>query len=160
MKRIETQIRTFAPVDGYEGLYSVSKCGKIYLHKRKRTANIKPNKSGYTQIGLRKKGQVKTILVHRIVAKAFIDPIPNKSHVNHIDGNKSNNDVNNLEWCTHTENMHHVLDTGLKDYGEQEDTREQANFGNYGTEISIINIAKFFDVDEGEIMIGRDFKVK
>ncbi len=51
--------------------------------------------------------------VHRFVAMAFIKRDKLKNYVNHIDGNKSNNHVDNLEWCTHTENIRHAVDTGL-----------------------------------------------
>lgn len=52
--------------------------------------------------------------VHRIVAETFIEKIDGKSHVNHIDGNKQNNAVENLEWVTQSENDKHAYDTGLK----------------------------------------------
>ena len=58
--------------------------------------------------------EIKHVTVHRLVASAFIPNIENKPEVNHIDGIKSNNCDWNLEWSTHSENMQHAYDTGLK----------------------------------------------
>lgn len=110
-------------VIGYEGLYKVSNLGNVKMLQRllpdKRILKEKILKqqiqrNGYLLVGLRKEGKQKFILVHRIVASAFIPNIENKKQVNHIDGNKLNNKVNNLEWVTASENIKHAYKTGLK----------------------------------------------
>ena len=69
---------------------------------------------GYLVAHLSKDNKAKNILVHRLVAESFI-PNPNKYPcVNHIDGNKQNNNINNLEWCTHSENDLHAYKIGLR----------------------------------------------
>lgn len=112
------------PVDNYEGLLMVSSFGRIKSISRKvlnsGTYNgfyIKKDiilkqrisKHGYCTISFRRK----SFLVHRLVAKAFILNPENKPQVNHIDGDKLNNNLNNLEWCSRLENMRHAFNLGL-----------------------------------------------
>ena len=69
--------------------------------------------TGYPRVKLRLSGKVKHLFVHRAVAEAFIPNPDNKPQVNHKDGNKMNPCLDNLEWCTPKENMHHASITGL-----------------------------------------------
>lgn len=69
--------------------------------------------NGYQFVCLRKNGNSKKFSVHRLVAEAFIPNPQNLPCVNHIDGNKQNNSVENLEWCTYSENLKHAIDIGL-----------------------------------------------
>ena len=99
-------------VVGYEGLYQVSNLGRIKSLKRKcksihgyRTVSEKiysqsVDRYGYLIVSLHKNGKKKTYTVHRLVAKAFIDNPLMLPQINHIDENKKNNKVDNLEWCT------------------------------------------------------------
>lgn len=112
-------------VAGYEGLYQVSNLGRVKNLKRKvpyakgmrtipeRILQNHTNKYGYVYVRLYKDAKGKNIKLHRIVAQAFIENPENKRCVNHIDGNKENNRVENLEWVTHSENMQHASDNGL-----------------------------------------------
>lgn len=95
-------------IDGYEGLYLVSNKGNIkslqnYGKIKERIMKLSI-KRGYYEVGLRKKGIKKYYLVHRLVAKAFIENTNNFSCINHIDENKLNNNIENLEWCNHKYN--------------------------------------------------------
>lgn len=74
----------------------------------------KTKKDRYLRVCLSKNRISKWILVHRLVAEAFIPKPKNKQQVNHIDGDKQNNNAENLEWCTQSENMKHAQDIGLK----------------------------------------------
>ena len=103
-------------IKGYEGLYQVSNLGKVkrlrFINKhtnieKETIKSQKIRKDGYLEVVLYKDGKGKCIQVHRIVATAFIPNIENKPQVNHIDGNKKNNIVKNLEWVTRSENMRH-----------------------------------------------------
>lgn len=102
------------PINGYEGLYEVSNFGRIkslIFHNGKNDRILKQriNKYGYAQVGLyhNKEKQPKTFTVHRIVASNFITNPNNYNQVNHIDGNKTNNNVNNLQWCNSKINNRH-----------------------------------------------------
>lgn len=92
------------PVAGYEGVYEVSNFGNMKSLQRRyaseRILRKTKDRKGYEQVNLRKDGKRQCCKVHRLVAEAFI-PNPDKlSQVNHKDENKSNNRVENLEWCT------------------------------------------------------------
>ena len=99
-------------VKNYEGLYQISNLGNVKrISSGKR---LKPyNRKGYIRVALSKDDTTKHIDIHRLVAQAFIPNPENKPEVNHIDGDKSNNEVSNLEWCTRKENMNHAKNTGL-----------------------------------------------
>lgn len=92
------------PVKGYKGLYEVSNTGKVRNAKTLHNLSIFKNKQGYCRVNLWKNNAQKKYALHRVVAEAFIPNIYNKPQVNHIDENKSNNNANNLEWCTQFEN--------------------------------------------------------
>lgn len=105
-------------VNVYEGAYQISNLGNIKSLPRKNTKGkiLKPakNNRGYLRVGLCYKGKVRYDSVHRLVAETFI-PNPKKlPEVNHIDGDKLNNKVENLEWVTKGENQSHAYKTGLR----------------------------------------------
>lgn len=90
-------------IKGYEGLYEVSNLGRVkslnYNHTRKEGFLKPADKRGYLSVQLFKNGILKWHLVHRLVASAFIENPDNLPQVNHIDQNKKNNKVSNIEWC-------------------------------------------------------------
>lgn len=114
-------------VVGYEGIYQVSTDGKIkknkVTYKRKTDGALITLPSiimktrvlrGYETVGLTKNGKQKTKPVHRIIAEAFIPNPENKEEVNHLDGDKLNNKLSNLEWVTKSENSLHAFKLGLR----------------------------------------------
>ena len=111
-------LETWRPVVGYEGLYEVSDFGEVRSLDRWRgngkgyfqeTRVKKPVKqaNGYLYVGLYKDGKPKMYRVHRLVAQAFIENPYNLPEVNHIDEDKTNNVVSNLEWCDRKYNINH-----------------------------------------------------
>lgn len=118
------------PVEPYSEFFMVSNFGNIKMIKKcsihrkfdgKETL-ITPNIGswGYKVIRLTALNQSKDFLVHRLVAMTFIENPQNKTQVNHIDGNKLNNCVDNLEWTTPSENIQHAYDTGLISYYDKD----------------------------------------
>lgn len=99
-------------IKGYEGLYQVSKEGKVYSIKSGRYLTGSVDMDGYGSVGLRKNGRTKRVKTHRLVASTFIPNPENKPQVNHKDEDKNNNHYSNLEWSTQSENILHRFDKG------------------------------------------------
>lgn len=105
------------PVKGYEGLYEASNYGRIRSLPRATTSGrvLKPHtngRNGYVYVCLSKENVRKTLRVHRLIAEAFWGT--SGLQVNHKDGCKTNNRLDNLEYCTQSENMKHAYRTGLE----------------------------------------------
>ena len=102
-------------VIGYEELFSITEDGQIWSKRSSRFLKLNIL-NGYlahvTKIGGRE-GKNVVLKAHRLVAKAYVSNPENKPYVNHKDGDKLNNHVDNLEWCTARENTQHAHDTGL-----------------------------------------------
>ena len=106
-------METWKDIEDFEGKYQVSNFGRVRNSRNQIMKQAKHYK-GYLIIQLYKHGKPKTKAIHRLVANAFINNPKNKPQINHKDGNKQNNNVSNLEWCTQSENNLHAYKTGLK----------------------------------------------
>ena len=102
-------------IKGYDDYY-VSSRGNVYSKKTEKIMIPSPRgkTSPYLSVVLRKDGAQKTYSVHRLVAEAFIPNPYGKETVNHLDGDKTNNNVTNLEWATRSENDRHAYRIGLR----------------------------------------------
>ena len=101
-------------VKGFEN-YLITLDGKVFSLYTMKFLKSKVTNAGYHQIQLFSgKGNYKYFSVHRLVAEAYIQNTENKEQVNHMDGNKLNNLMCNLEWMTRSENQQHCSDTGLR----------------------------------------------
>lgn len=97
-------------IEGYDGAYKINRYGVVisfrqYKQGKRITQSV--NKCGYVTVSLYKEGKLKTYTKHRLLAKAFVSNPYNHPCVNHIDENKQNNHISNLEWCTHKYNTNH-----------------------------------------------------
>ena len=98
---------------GYEGEYQISNYGQIKSLKRNIFLAL-DNQRGYRKVGLRTRNRKrKRVYVHRLVALHFLQNPEKKPQINHIDCNKSNNNIFNLEWCDNSQNMEHAIKNNL-----------------------------------------------
>lgn len=134
-------------VKGIEGLYEVDERGNVFsivsdAHRRARILKQYPNENGYMKVNLYDlQGKCKKKYVHRLVAEAFIPNPDNKSNINHKDCNVKNNIVENLEWCTQSENVSYCVRLGRHNNSfttvvdgisyESERAASRAIYGNY-----------------------------
>lgn len=114
-------IELWKDIDGYEGFYQVSNLGRVrslprYVSDRRlgtkflkgRDLSLTADSNGYVIVVLQRNGEKRSFKVHRLVTTAFLPNPENKPSVNHIDHNKANNCLSNLEWCTPKENTAHM----------------------------------------------------
>ena len=140
-------------IPGYEGLYQVSNLGNVkslygwngrrYIEREKvLKKGVGHSVANYYRevVVLVKSRKKKTCMVHRLVAEAFLPNKNNLSEVNHIDGNPLNNNVENLEWCTHKENITHAIETGLMHYYKP--TKEELVELYINQRMSLVEIAR------------------
>lgn len=153
-------------IKGYEGIYKISNFGKIKSLERKIGINggyfinkekiLKPNQDsrGYPSVRLRLNGVPILYRVHRLLAIAFIPNSENKPCVNHKNGIKSNNSLDNLEWCTQSENIRHAIDTGLK-----VSSKGEKHGRSKLTDIQVVDIKERLKKGERNVSIAKTFNI-
>lgn len=130
-------VEIWKDINGFEGYYQISDYGNVRSLDRFDGVNhrkgqlLKPTLkfNGYLQVGLRKHNKRKYFSIHRLVAIHFIDNPENKKQINHIDCNKQNNTINNLEWVTPKENQFHAKENGLRN--NMPSGEKHTNYGKY-----------------------------
>ncbi|MGJ0317685.1 HNH endonuclease [Aliarcobacter cryaerophilus] len=143
-------------IEGYENKYSITSDGKVWSHIRNKFLKY-DLRDKYYAVKLGKFG--KKMSIHRLVALAFIPNLENKPYINHKDGNKLNNNVSNLEWCTARENTYHAQATGLMNLRTYPVFRRQKILSSeinkvcdlYKKGASVISIAEKYKVTRGAI---------
>lgn len=150
--------------------YLISKNGVVKNKKTNRVLKAcSTSSNGYFTVYV----DGKNILLHRLLAETFIPNLENKPCINHIDGNKLNNSLENLEWCTYKENLEHARKTGLNPYKaltkeksrhhkltENEVQYIKDNYEKYSKNYSGRALSKKFNVSEScisEIILGKSW---
>ena len=118
-------IEEYRDIKDYEGLYQISNLGNVKSLRKNKILSTRINRYGYVDVHLYKDGSEKRCEIQRLVAQTFIPNPNNKEQVNHIDGNKTNNTVFNLEWTTPSENIKHAWNNGLKKIKNKESLMKQ-----------------------------------
>lgn len=117
---------------GYEGLYQISDLGNVKSTYTDKILKPSADQYGYVRFSAVKNGIRKTLRIHRIVMNTF-KPISENMQINHIDGNKLNNALINLEWCTDSENKKHAYANNLMPRGNQFTKKPKRNLKRYKT---------------------------
>ena len=158
LKNMETEI--WKDVVGYEGRYKVSNQGRLMsVINNPLIMCLCLNYKGYEYAVIRKNNVAKTIRVHRLIAEAFISNPLNLPQVNHLDGNKANNNIENLEWTDNSGNQKHSYKLGFKSSLGEKNGNCKLNIEKvkkirelYATkEYEQFDLAKMFDCTEGNI---------
>lgn len=105
-------------IDGFKN-YLISKDGRVWSNKKNIFINSWIGSNGYVNVTIYNNGCKKNKSLHRLIAKAFIENKENKPEVNHINGIKTDNRLENLEWCTSSENKSHAFKIGISKVSEK-----------------------------------------
>ena len=175
IERVLWKPEGFVDISGYEGKYAINREGRIYVYGYIRDPSLnKPNI--YARTSLIKNKKNKQHFMHRLIAEAHIPNPDNYPVINHKDGNKQNNSIDNLEWCTVTHNNKHAYDMGLKKnsvkqynasakqkraikYEDAEEIRRLYKTGNY-TQRQLGDMCDIHHSTVSNIISGKNYKHK
>lgn len=134
--------------------YYISNLGRVKNNKTGRILKQHPDKDGYYRVVLWNGKKRLNRILHRLLAQHFICNPKNKPQVNHIDGNKQNNNISNLEWATLSENRRHAFKTGLQ-FGK----KGVLNYNAKLTEKDILNILFLLKNGAKNVDLAKKYKV-
>ena len=150
-------LETFKGIEGYENLYEVSSCGRIRSLKRSIIMKQYFDKYGYKRISLSKEGEKKSWFIHRLVAMTFIKNPKNLPEVNHKNSRRDDNNVPNLEWTTHSQNIiHSYMHGNASQLGENNTNAKCTN--NIAEQVKVLKSLGFSSHDIAKL-IGMSYKI-
>lgn len=144
-------------ITGFEGIYEVNTFGEIRSLTRivlvngnnrllkEKLLSVRIGRDGYKSVRLSKDGKTYTKYVHRLISEAFVENPFNKTFVNHINGNKLDNRIENLEWVTHSENIKHSYNVGL------------SHINNHRGVIDLCTGKEFFSIKEASLFYSLNY---
>lgn len=150
------------------GLYQVSNFGRVKSLSKKAGTSPREEKilkhsftrTGYLRVCLRKDNKNHAKNIHNLVANAFIENKENKPQINHVDGDKTNNHVNNLEWVTRSENINHAYKNGLIQHKTREVIQYDMEMKYIKTWNSIKAASKELNILQSNITLCCQEKIK
>lgn len=162
-------LEIFKNIKGYETIYQISNLGNVKSLKNNKLLKTRIRKNdGYVDIKLSKNGKSTRFLLHRLIAIAFIDNPNNKSQINHKNGLKNDNRIENLEWCNNSENAKHAENNNLRSHEGIKNSHAKLNeldikFIKYwlSKNFKSVDIAKHFNITPaqiGHIKHGRSWQ--
>jgi hypothetical protein len=155
-------MEVWKPIKNYEN-YQVSNFGNVKSlnFNKEKILKIRTLPTGYCRVNLCKNNNAIDFYIHRLVAEAFIKNMNDYQQVNHIDGNKLNNKMCNLEWCNQSENMLHSYKIGLNKIGENNSKSKLSNndvLEIKNSSLSYIELSKNFNVSKSLICLIKNGK--
>lgn len=171
MKELKITKEEWREVAGSDGLYLISNLGNLRrVEYVSRKGDIVPerqiayyvNSQGYIATKIKINGKFKTKSAHRLIAEAFIPNPDNKPQINHIDNNRKNNSIENLEWVTAKENIHHCIRQKRNPIGEKHGSAVLTEYDVkiikrlFKQGVSVPVVAKAFDLSQGAIRCIKD----
>lgn len=149
------------PIQSFEGLYEISNLGRVKslskIIARKKGVYVKDEMflkpltttCGYVRVSLYKKPKQHIIFIHRLIAAAFVENPKNKPFVNHLNGIKNDNRVENLEWVTSKENAMHAYETKLT--GAHKRLSDETTIAIYNDSLEVAVISKKYNVSQSTV---------
>lgn len=153
-------------IKNWEGYYKISNKGRVFSVRNNLIRRNSVASTGYHQVCLSSPHKKITLTIHRLVAEHFIPQENERNYVNHIDGDKANNSVNNLEWCTQKENILHSYAIGLSKNQKNDKKRSRPvlqytlDFQLIGYFPSLIEVERQTGINRTSVRLSANGKYK
>ena len=150
---MKMDLEEFIDIKDYEGLYKINRKGEVLIVKSNKIKKPQLSNKGYYRICLNKDCKKKNFLIHRLVAIHFIPNHDNHPVIDHIDRNKTNNNINNLRWCSYSDNSKNVKIKGC--ICKQISKKKKKDYIYYIVSVRRKHIKHFKTYEEAEIFLKK-----